>query len=477
MYKVFIVDDEPLVVRSLKASVNWNEYGFNIIGEAYNGIDAYELIQQYRPDIVFTDIRMPGLNGLELIKKIKEVSLTVKFIVVSAYAEFAYAQRAINYGALGFCLKPFDDVEIITMLNKAKETLDKSSEVLDNDFLTIIEENDFVHCEKLERIIHSFGLKVDQDSPIATVVSIGAGRLNFPNNIKYFCLKMGSHKYVYFINCSNQSDIIEQLNIKMLPDNIKGVGIGNILNPYEHIKENIENASINAYQYFITGVRGIYKATEYNPDQLKELMRRLEEVVGNKNIVLIHNMLDEFGDMFKKGIYNVKDAFILYNLLTSYLYRLNVEYDESYLYNIEQLLDLFDSAQNMIVYFKSIFEKYLNEGHQYTPGKVKNNMFKNILKYVNENFSKGISLQSISQKFTINPSYISQLFRKEVGITFTEYLTKLRISLASDLLKTTDLSVGEISEKVGYIDYFYFTRTFKKTIGKTPSQYRNLCSR
>lgn len=473
MYKVFIVDDEQLVVKSLKASVEWEKYDFTVIGEAYNGIDAFELIQEKRPDIVFTDIRMPGLNGLELIKKVKEVSKETKFIVVSAYAEFAYAQRAVNYGALGYCLKPFDDIEIINMLKKAKEELDKSAELLEREFLSIIEGNAPVDRQRVERLLGNGRNPHDENDEMLILVSVGSGKLSFSNSMNHFSLKIGRNKYVYIINRSTENDILKEYLVNGFPEEVKGIGIGQVLKDYGTIKENIEKSSIAAYQYFITGKRGVYEVREFNPGHLTELIKRLGEVINNKNIVLIHNMLDEIEKLFKEGTYNAGHAFIIYNMITSTLYRLNTEYHEGYLYSIEQLLDLFDSAGDMLAYFKSLFSKCLSENQEYPPDKIKNGMFKNILKYINENFSKDISLQGISTTFTINPSYISQLFKKEMGITFTEYLTKLRISHAGDLLKTTDLTVGEISEKAGYIDYFYFTRTFKKVVGKTPSQYRS----
>jgi two-component system response regulator YesN len=473
MYKVFIVDDEALVIKSLKGSVDWQEYGFEVIGEAYNGIEAYEKILQIRPDIVFTDIRMPGLNGLELIKKVKETCPNTKFVVVSAYAEFAYAQRAMSYGALGYCLKPFDDIEIISMLKKAKEILDKAKELLEMDIFAIIEGKNLDNGEKLKEIFDTIGFQVDERKGVIILVSVGADKLEFCSEFKYFSLKIGSSKYIYLINYYDQREQIKEYIRNNLPENVKGVGIGRELKVCNSLKENIDEASIAAYQFFMTGERGVYELGSYNTEQLNSIIKRLEEVINSKNIVLVQNILDDFADLFKQGIMNTRHAFIIYNIITSSFYRLNSENTEGYIFSIEQLMDLFHSGQDMLEYFKDIFIKYLSENKQYIPDKIRNGSFRQILKFINDNFNKDISLQSISQSFTINPSYISQLFKKELGITFTEYLTKLRISFASELLKTTDLTVGEISEKAGYIDYFYFTRTFKKVTSKTPSQYRN----
>lgn len=257
MYKVFLVDDEELVIKSLMASVDWNSFGFEIAGYALSGGEAYERIKEIKPDIVFTDIRMPGISGLELIKNIKKTMVNTICIVISGYAEFAYAQKAINYGAFGYCLKPFDEEEIGSYLNKAKVMLDS------------------------------------------------------------------------------------------------------------HSAKNV-------------------------PDFIDLIANEANDTIG------------------------------------------------------------FDVS------------KYTNP------------TFKTILKYVNNNFCSDISIQSISKDLNVNASYISQLFKKEVGITFTEYLSNLRIDRACNMLKTTDLSISEIAEKTGYNDFFYFSRIFKKIKGMPPSKYRNL---
>ncbi len=136
MYKIVVVDDESLVLKSLKACIDWNECGFELIGEANEGDKAYDLILALQPDVVITDIRMPGMNGLELIQKANEAGFKGHFIVISGFAEFDYVQKAIKHGVLGYCLKPFDKVEIAEMLMKAKVIL-KERQTLDEMELLI----------------------------------------------------------------------------------------------------------------------------------------------------------------------------------------------------------------------------------------------------------------------------------------------------------------------------------------------------
>ena len=126
----------------------------------------------------------------------------------------------------------------------------------------------------------------------------------------------------------------------------------------------------------------------------------------------------------------------------------------------------------MIHCLRQYVSRYILEATEYVSQEISNETFRAILNYVNQNYLQDISIQSLSLKFYTNPSYISQLFKKEVGETFTAYIAKLRITYACKLLGNTNLMVGEIAEKAGYQDYFYFTKIFKKVVGITPSRFR-----
>ena len=195
MFKIFLVDDEELVIKSLKARVNWNEYGFEIVGYALNGADAFEAIASLKPDVVFTDIRMPGMSGLELIKNLKDTFSRALFIVVSGYAEFAFAQKAINYGAFGYCLKPFDDEEIIGYLKKAKVILEDRETSMATDILDFIEENNEHGREGLRKALISSGIDMESANGMKAVVSIGRNKLKLDGLRGCITLRIGFGKY------------------------------------------------------------------------------------------------------------------------------------------------------------------------------------------------------------------------------------------------------------------------------------------
>ncbi|GBG06451.1 DNA-binding response regulator [Paenibacillus agaridevorans] len=245
MNNVILIDDEKRIIRSLRSSIDWKAYGFEIIAEASNGIEGLERIKQLSPDLVFTDIRMPGMDGLELIRQTNELNIGTSFVITSGFKDFEYAQQAMRYGVLDYCLKPFEEDELIEAL----------------------------------------------------------------------------HKF-------NRSSQKQQAAHYRIPDS-------------DH-----EDATRSA-------------------------------------------------------------------------------------------------------------------------------TFNSVLTYINDHFREDISLHNIAEELQLNLSYVSQLFRKNGNETFLIYLTRKRISYACELLAGSNLTIQEISGRVGYTDYFHFAKLFKKMMDQTATQYRD----
>ena len=125
MYKVLIVDDESWVLENYRLGIDWASKGFEVVDTASNGMEALEKIRQLHPDLVLTDIRMPVMGGLEMIRQAKQMFPDLEFVVISGYAEFSYAQKALNFGVAGYCLKPVEDADIQGVLANVRERLDR----------------------------------------------------------------------------------------------------------------------------------------------------------------------------------------------------------------------------------------------------------------------------------------------------------------------------------------------------------------
>ena len=124
MYRVFLADDEPWILISLKNLIDWGECGYLICGEATDGIKAWERILYTKPDLIISDIKMPGMDGIELIKRVREERLPAEVAIISGYSDFEYARAGLKYGCTDYLIKPVDEEELITCLEKVKEKLD-----------------------------------------------------------------------------------------------------------------------------------------------------------------------------------------------------------------------------------------------------------------------------------------------------------------------------------------------------------------
>lgn len=469
MYKALIVDDESWVAESLKDLVEWEKYGFEVVGLATGGVEALEAMREKRPDVVFTDIRMPEINGLELIRRGKPLYADMRFVVVSGYAEFAYAQRALMYGASAYCLKPFDEMEIQGVLAKLKEALDNERGTDAELLLRLLDDPEAADRERWLEALRKRGVLEWVRQGIVPVVAVGAADLPRPGG-REIRLKTGAAKTAYLMSESLVPAALESWLVTM-PPGLSGIGVGARVNDWQELRETIEQADSAAYQFFVEGAPGVYGLREESVPALDELMVKARADIADRNGSAVADTLDRIGALFAAGELTIRHAFQVYTMTVSLLYGL--ERKETMLYSCEQLIRSFGDAEGMIAELKTAADRHLRQAASAAP-ESRNQTFNAILHFVTDNFRRDLSLQELSEQFYMNPSYISQLFKKEVGETFTAYVARLRVSQARELLERGEDTIQEIAEKVGYRDYFYFTRLFKKLTGLTPTQYREL---
>ena len=190
------------------------------------------------------------MSGLELIKNLKDTFSRALFIVVSGYAEFAFAQKAIKYGAFGYCLKPFDDEEIIGYLKKAKRLLEETTNAGEKRFLELIEDDSEDARKELKDALDAAGIRMDSEEDKYIVVSVGKIRLNLERLGSCISLKIGYNKYVYVLQTGDESHLWGVL--KEAPADIRGIGVSNLFGRIEELRHAIDTAELRAYHPFAT---------------------------------------------------------------------------------------------------------------------------------------------------------------------------------------------------------------------------------
>lgn len=457
MFRVLIADDENSVVKSLVSSVPWKELGLVVAGTASNGKSALELARKEDVDVAIIDIRMPGLNGLELCEQLRRCKERMQLIIASGYAEFAYAEKAIQYGVIGYCLKPLDYVQVTRFLQKAVQNLNRQKHILNQeDLVEVLERRDE---DEIRECLSQMGFRQERYHIAA---SVGERKLEALAQ-DGLCLRLGWRQWGYIMKTDRVGGLAETW--KEIPG---WSGIGYLAQAVSgsEIYEAMEECNGRAFQYFVDSKERIC----CRPDEgrangwLEGIQARL---VANQwaDVGMRLEEIDQKG----KADFTVYSALRLCNLIFDNSMSRDEEND-SYIYSIEQLVETYGDFSGMIGRLKQVLEEN-RVGAENEP-KLSNAAFMKLMQYINENYKGEISLSGAAQVLHMNPNYVSQLFKKEAGITFVHYVTQKRLEDARELLAATKKPLTDIALEVGFNDTFHFIKTFKKFIGVTPGQYR-----
>lgn len=482
MYRIVLVDDEQWILESLKGTVDWGAHGFAIAGEASNGLEAWERIQELRPELVFVDVRMPGMNGLQLIKRIYEAGLPVQCIVASGYDEFEYARQAMQYGAVGYCLKPFSEPEIVELLEKVKAGIHRSQLLVEHELLRCIQEQSGETAQEaeLEQLLEQglFGWKPGMslvvvvvhaaDAEAADLVTAGASRLK---------LRIGSGKTAYVLHGEALETAKARAASGALPEAVRGIGISPVDPRAGRLRQLIEAANIASYRSFTSGeIVGLSVGAPQSDELDAETWRPLEEGIRDRNVARLRQIFAGITPYFESGRYDIRHAYRLYNRVLAYLpggeQSGGADSAEPYCFDYDELVRVYGCVTRMFEGLLAIAADSFVPAADTGPESRGPEVLQQIVHYVNAHYRESISVNEIAKKFYMHPNYLSLLFKKELHVNFTKYMVDLRMDYACQLLRGTSAPVSEIAERAGYSDYFYFAKLFKKHRGMTPTEYR-----
>ncbi|WP_199615837.1 response regulator transcription factor [Paenibacillus alkalitolerans] len=484
MYRVLIVDDEPLVTCGIARLIDWKSKGFIIIGEAFDGLSALQTIREQKPDVVISDIRMPGLDGIELLDRLQEEEIEAEVILVSGYAEFAYAQQAIKLGAFDYLLKQIDKTLLAKTIDRLKEKLDKKKQeakefdLLLNDLFDLFEPDNKIK-------IHNFLLNKGYDfsyphyrfisclypSETASGLHDDAPYGNEMNVIRF---RTGQNKLSYLINYDELNkpigflDFISDHSNDCLNVGISGIGVYST--PIAKLYQESDIALFSAFSQPESRIIK-YKESEM-PAELTKSIWNIELAIKEHKQELILRRLDELSEECVSQRLYIDHVSNVYNQIVSLIYKY---YSDSYTAaseveysNYYQIVRQYRSIEQMFDSVKALF------GSAQADISVSNEQARRIIEDIDATFTEEISLNQLAKKYKVSLAYISKLIKKETGKTYSDYILNKRLSLAKELLSDPFLSIHEIVHRVGYKDYFHFNKLFKKHFGITPSKYRKI---
>ncbi|MGZ7440355.1 response regulator [Paenibacillus sp. TH7-28] len=506
--KILIVDDEILVRQGIKHHLNWEQYGFQIVGEASNGKEALAMMKRLSPHIVITDIVMPVMDGEEFTRVLKAHDPQVEVIVLSSYGEFNYVRSTFQSGVADYILKPkLETEELLQVLQKTARKIPglHYKEQAGDGGLPLE--------QRLERLLAGFPPEDDECLqeffPYDTFVLLGADLSRAAGE---------PHHYIAGLAASLEARLKEQpfpVQPRTIP--VDGKRLLMLVNlPREYVRQAVHTVkelaagkaeampemvwAISSGFADVNRLEAVYREEWlqllhyrfYFPDRVLMLQDELpparEPEVFDMKRLLADLKKERYAEAFGRlrddaaraaGNYRTS-PFEFKSFLGNAIFNMTVVITETN----ERLKELDDVKY---AYFKAIdaakdageaiarLNGFLEEAEKLTAAQsppVGDGNMRMLLEYIDEHYGEPLTLSSLSRHFHFNPSYLSSYFSAHIAEGFSEYLNKIRINKAAELLRKGELTIAEISGRVGYSDHSYFTKVFKKQTGMSPSQYR-----
>lgn len=454
--KIIMCDDEPWALKGIQNIIDWKSYGFSSVKGFLRSGEAWQEILSDPPDVVVTDIRMPGMSGLELLEKAKTHNLQCLFVIVSAYAEFEYAQRALEGHAFAYVLKPFNPEKLKELaLRLRREVMRRHCYAL-----TPVMLRESVHILSTGAARDSFGKKVEENPVFHGNYRICAAT-SVPKGAEDLWFSVYDDLHIAILNGNEDNSLPAFCGLSRAET-------GGVFKA-----ERVKEALTALYSMRFYGDRGVctYEASE---DSSELFPQDLSGAIQSGNLARMNACLDLYETCVLNRKPMVDTVTMFYNrlleALTESLPGQSLPADIHGFKSCFQMCNLFYSADfffsNVRILLEGLFRKQSAGDDRI------DSLIKRIVEYVDGHYREHLSLELLAGRFNISLSYLSRQFKAETGISFSQYLTSKRIAYAAYLLEHTRLSMTEISEKAGWQDVSYFSKVFKKHRGISPLNYR-----
>lgn len=517
MIKVILADDEPMIVKGLKKMISWESLGVKVVGEAFNGIELLNKIEELRPNLVISDIEMPRKTGLDVIEEIQKRNLNLKVIFLSGYREFNYVKTAMKNDAVDYLVKPVSKRELEEAIIKAnkmlniikndKNIIEKRSNrkteyyniSLEDECTNIIEHLKNINIDmKAKKFLGiSFMISNKQTKKIMSqseleivCFSIFEKVIEYLNENKNGVVVKKEANAISLIitidsnkNCELEKfiDDIEKLIIKEYKIKII-IGIGEAVESSNNLKHTYKTSRYACNMYYFNEARlinfnEINRPERYSLDDYSMVYKEMIQAIlsGKENWeIKLNNILDILESLQYGNKYSLENSCIT---LAMDLYRDMREYNVLS-DNEKESYDLFvlkirnkTTYRELKVYIKEHIKKVL-EKSILNKGFLEKDVIYQAKLYVQEHYRENISLAKMAEMFYMNLYYFSVFFKKETGKNFKNYLIEIRMKEALKLLMESDIKTYELAKSVGYNDVGTFTQKFREYYGDTPSEYK-----
>ena len=534
MYKVLIIDDESIIRKGIKNIINWKQLDCEVCGDASDGIEGIELIKMHRPEIIITDIRMPGLDGISMIKQAKGILPGSKIIILTGYRDFDYVHEAIKCGAFDFLLKPTKIEELTSVITKAVNEINdqkiRHSEV--DRFKNLFEQSIPVLREKfLYDII--YGINTNESEIQEKMKLFGLQIKNFilvimENDYDEKSTSTQYDKHLYQFGIVNSFEEIFAEKYEVISIMLNSSRVGFIIQKPDKEPLNIEEISEkcgylqevinNGFGFTVTVAVSSSGTSEMElPEKLKECLGSLEykSYIGNNSIIQYSDLnsffryddystLDNYQKQLLESIKSGNEELVKVTTQNISRYvntnNINISYLKNFYYStlssinnirisvlaidtdkkheegrdiasLLQLIEKCDCADELNSLLEEVSLRIASKVNNFNNKSLKL-ILRKAIDYIHEHYNEQVTLNEVAENIYVSTFYISRMFKKELGKSFIDYLNDVRIEKAKELLKDVKYKTYEVAELVGISDPHYFSKIFKKYSGMTPSEYR-----
>lgn len=534
--KVFLVEDEMVIRRGIKNSIDWEKEGYIFCGEASDGELAYPMIIKEKPDILITDIRMPFMDGLELCKLVKKELPNIKILILSGYDEFDYAKEAIRLGVTEYLLKPISSGKLLEALNGVSESIRREKEDKDlvRKYMEEMRENTEHEKQKFfeQMIAGNLSMADALETGKKYEMNLSAGMYNLllfrftlgeenrksgellgeaeyaieklTERLEYvFEFQRGVEGWAFLLMADNEEQMSER--VKELSKDLEEImknystiayfgGIGQPVARLRELEESFREAERALAARFTMELNRIISVEDIrmaqNVDTLDDIeitsfgeiektRTMLEKFLNNGE----EDEIDEFVDVYINELpeenlksvlmrqYIIMDAYIVMMSFCEKIEGIEGEMQAQ----SEELKNSMKTSQTLEEiknYIRMLLKKIIG-----VRDTISGRRYSDIIEIAKDQIRKTymsdeISLNTIAAEVGMSPSYFSSIFSKEMGKTFVEYLTEIRMDRAKELLMCSSMKTSEIGYEVGYKDPHYFSYRFKKMQNCTPKEFR-----
>ena len=527
LYRIILVDDEIATRKGLIAGIKWESLGLELCGEAKDGIEGLELARRVQPHVILTDVRMPHMNGIEMVTELQKELPKCKIIFMSGYTDKEYLKSAIHLKAVDYVEKPLSLTEISVSLSNAVDTCKEENVRKHNEDdliktsiknIRILKNHlalELMNCKPDLKDIRSkydldlIGLNIN-DIYTSVIYKFNQLKLNGYklkvdnyhrdklSDIVEKCLDGSDIKYVFGFSQNGQliiflSSRTEQFNgllisvikeIKQNFENLFGektlitVGVGKVVRGIENTTASYQIAKNTLHKYFLQGYGNIF--------YFDDIKKFVEPVIDLKIYELVKNLEAEATLELLKSICeewkNVKNINLrsIYVFLRNLIGRLSATMidkgikleDESKEYELafDEILNYY-TLDEVIQFIYEKMSMFSRSGEEH---KGKSRKIISAINYIKEHYNEEITLNMIADKIEVTPSYLCRLFKKETDKTVNGYIEEVRLQIAKELIRNYDMKLEEVAKRVGYNNANYFSIVFTKANGYYPSEYKRM---